>query len=165
MPPGPTAKDPSIRGRRNKTTTRATLSKPDAETVEKPKLPSSIDWYPEVVSWWGDLWTSEPRKEWIDVDTHLLYVAARLYQMMLDPDTKPTAAKALAGEYRQILVQFGLTPMARRTLQWEVLRVEGEKQNAARRASSGATSTTAAKSTPRATARVDPRKRRLAAVQ
>lgn len=163
--PGPTAKDPTLRGRRNKTTTRATLSKPAAETTEKPKLPSSIDWFPEVVAWWDDLWASEPRKEWIDVDTHLLAVAARLYQMMLDPDTKPLAAKALAGEYRQILVQFGLTPMARRTLQWEVLRVEGEKQNAARRASSGATSTTAAKATPRAAARVDPRKRRLAAVQ
>lgn len=162
--PGPSAKDASLRGRRNKTATRATLSKP-ADDIEKPTLPTSIDWFPEVVAWWNDLWTSEPRKEWINVDTHLLFVAARLYQMMLDPDTKPTAAKALAGEYRQILVQFGLTPMARRTLQWEVLRVEGEKQNAARRASSGATSTTAAKATPRASARVDPRKRRLAAVQ
>lgn len=162
---GPSPKDPSLRGRRNKTATRATLSKPNGEDTEKPTLPSSIEWYPEVVAWWDDLWASEPRKEWIDVDTHLLSVAARLYQMMLDPDTKPLAAKALAGEYRQILVQFGLTPMARRTLQWEVLRVEGEKNAAARRASAGATSTTAAKATPRASARVDPRKRRLAAVQ
>lgn len=163
--PGPTAKDPSLRGRRNKTATRATLSKPDVDSAEKPKLPSSIEWFPEVVAWWDDLWTSEPRKEWIDVDTHLLAVAARLYQMMLDPETKPTAAKALAGEYRQILVQFGLTPMARRTLQWEVLRVEGEKQNAARRSASGASATTAAKSTPRAAARPDPRKSRLRAVR
>lgn len=160
--PGPTAKDPTLRGRRNRTATRATLSKPDGDTAEKPKLPGSIDWYPEVAAWWDDLWTSEPRKEWIDVDTHLLYVAARLYQMMLDPDTKPTAAKALAGEYRQILVQFGLTPMARRTLQWEVLRVEGEKR--ARKAASGSPAT-AAKSGPKAAARVDPRKRRLQAVR
>ncbi|MHA0288281.1 phage terminase small subunit [Mycobacterium sp. C3-094] len=122
--PGPPPKDPSVRARTNKTVTRAVLEKPARRSVRIPPLPRTIDWYPEVKAWWKDLWESEPRKEWIDVDIHLLYVAARLYQMMLDPETKVTAAKALAGEYRQILVQFGLTPMARRSLQWEVLRVE-----------------------------------------
>lgn len=161
--PGPAAKDPSVRARRNKTATRATLQKPDSKSVDAPPLPTSIDWYPEVVAWWNDLWESEPRKEWIDVDTHLLYVAARLYQMMLDPETKVTAAKALAGEYRQILVQFGLTPMARRTLQWEILRVEGEQQNAARKAA--ANRPPSSKSTPTTSTRIDPRARRLAAVK
>ncbi|MCV7354484.1 phage terminase small subunit [Mycolicibacterium fluoranthenivorans] len=137
--PGPIAKDPSIRTRRNKTSTRATLvkkaapAKPPAEpaataeqAVERktPTLPDSIEWYPSVTEWWDDLWTSEPRDQWIDADVHLLFVAARIYQAMLDPATKVTAAKALAGEFRQIMVQFGLTPMSRRTLQWEITSPE-----------------------------------------
>lgn len=115
---GPTAKDPSIRARRNASTTRAALKKSAANGA--PKLPDSIEWYSEVLDWWADLWSSEARKEWIQADTHLLFVGARLYQMMLDPATKVTAAKALAGEFRQIMVQFGLTPMARRSLQWTI---------------------------------------------
>lgn len=134
--PGPPAKDPSVRARRNKTSTRTVLEKPDQSSVIVPPLPQSIEWYPEVLEWWTGLWGSEPRKEWIDAEIHLLYVAARLYQMMLDPDTKATAAKALAGEFRQIQVQFGLTPMARRTLQWEVPPPDDQNQKpAAKKAS------------------------------
>jgi hypothetical protein len=153
MPPGPNAKDPSVRARRNATSTRSVLEKPAEGTAVAPPLPSTIDWYPEVVAWWDDLWVSEPRGEWIDVDIHLLYVAARLYQMMLDPATKATAAKALAGEYRQILVQFGLTPMARRSLQWEVPRPpEDDKPQQARKPAvkTRAQKAAAAKADPRA---------------
>ncbi|WP_116267718.1 hypothetical protein [Mycobacterium marinum] len=132
------------------------LEKPDPNSVVVPPLPDSIEWYPEVVEWWDDLWESEPRNEWIRVEIHLLYVAARLYQMMLDPATKATAAKALAGEYRQILVQFGLTPMARRSLQWELPKPpeDGDGKQPARRP--------AAKKTPAqkaAAAKADPRTR------
>ncbi|OBK14080.1 hypothetical protein A5635_10310 [Mycobacterium asiaticum] len=108
------------------------LAKPD--DAAGPPLPESIEWYPEVLAWWEDLWASEPRSEWIEADVHLLYVAARLYQMLLDPETKVTAAKALAGEYRQILVQFGLTPMARRTLQWQVPPADPNQKPAAKKA-------------------------------
>lgn len=155
MPPGPNAKDPSVRARRNVTSTRSVLEKPDPDDVVVPPLPATIEWYPEVVAWWDDLWVSEPRGEWIDADIHLLYVAARLYQMMLDPATKATAAKALAGEYRQILVQFGLTPMARRSLQWEVPRPP-EDDKSAPPARKPAVKTRAQKA---AAAKADPRAR------
>lgn len=120
--PGPPAKDSSVRARRNQTSTRAVLTKPaqDLDGDGVPELPQTIDWFPDVLKWWADLWASEARAEWIDADLHLLIVAARLYQMMLDPSTKVTAAKALASEFRQIMVQFGLTAMARRSLQWEI---------------------------------------------
>lgn len=128
--PGPTAKDSSVRARRNQTSTRAVLTKPeqnlDAED-ETPKLPDTIEWYPDVLKWWADLWSSEARAEWIDADLHLLIVGARLYQMMLDPTTKVTAAKSLASEFRQIMVQFGLTAMARRSLQWEISKSDSEQ--------------------------------------
>lgn len=132
--PGPNAKHPSVRARRNTTSTRAKLTKKATSTRKTssptvPKLPSTIDWYSDVEAWWADLWGSEPRDEWIDADLHLLFVAARLYQMMLDPETKVTAAKACAGEFRQIMTQFGLTPMARRTLQWEIEKPEDTGKN------------------------------------
>lgn len=132
--PGPPAKHSSVRARQNKASTRATLSKPgqadaedqDVEDRDTPQLPSTIDWYPDVLAWWNDMWASEARPEWLDADRHLLIVGARVYQMMLDPETKVTAAKALASEFRQIMVQFGHTAMARRTLQWEVARPDSD---------------------------------------
>ncbi|MFV8317040.1 hypothetical protein [Mycobacterium sp. 23] len=132
--PGPPAKHSSVRARQNKTSTRATLTKPaqadgdvanDVDEVQAPQLPGTIEWYPDVLSWWDDMWASEARSEWLDADRHLLIVGARVYQMMLDPATKVTAAKALASEFRQIMVQFGHTAMARRTLQWEVAKPDG----------------------------------------
>lgn len=70
---GPPAKHSSTRARRNQTSTRAFLTKPD-DAGDVPQLPTTIEWFPDVVTWWDDLWTSEPRDEWIDADLHLLIV-------------------------------------------------------------------------------------------
>ena len=116
--PGPTAKDPSARARRNKTATRAVLKKPVNPTI--PPLPAGTRWRASVQDWWRRAWASPMRSEWDDSDVDLLYIAARLLQAFWDPKTNPREAKQLAGEIRLIEMQLGKTPMARRTLQWQL---------------------------------------------
>lgn len=57
--------------------------------------------------------------EYLQADTHGLYVLAELVDQFW---AAPTAA--LASEIRQQRQGFGLTPIDRRRLQWEVERVE-----------------------------------------
>lgn len=151
------AKDPSVRARRNKTTTRAVL-KPQTNP-KVPPLPKGTRWYPQVRDWWQRAWSSPMVPEWTASDVDALYLAARLQQQFWDPECSPNVCRALAGEIRQLFAQCGLTPMSRRSLQWEIQRVEeGEQKAAARRAGTQAP----AKKTAQA---ADPRVRRLRAVK
>jgi hypothetical protein len=90
--------------------------------------------------------------EWTESDVDGLYLAAKLMQQFWDPETSPNVCKGLAGEVRMILTQCGLTPMSRRSLQWEIDRGEAAAQATASRR--GATKAPAAKKTA---AKPDPR--------
>jgi len=131
-------KDPSLLARRNKTSTRAVL-KP-VESPDIPDLPPGPDWYPQVRGWWRRAWSSPMVPEWTESDIDTMYLAAKLTQEFWDPDTSAATCKALAGEIRQLLGQCGLTPMSRRSLQWEIARGEAaEDETKARRAGRPAT--------------------------
>lgn len=148
------AKDPSVRARRNKTTTRAVLQ-PAPKNPKIPPLPSGLRWYPQVRDWWKRTWSSPMVPEWTESDVDSLYLAAKLMQSFWDPDTTPNVCRALAGEIRQLLSQCGLTPMSRRSLQWEIARVDEAQDKAARRGRAAATP--AAKKAPAKSS--DPRAR------
>jgi hypothetical protein len=159
MPPQP--KHPSVRARRNKTSTRAVLKR--VENPQIPPLPKGPRWYAQVQDWWTRAWSSPMVPEWTESDVDTMYLAAKLMQQFWKPDTSPTACKALAGEIRQLLAQCGLTPMSRRSLQWEIERAEEaqEKTKARRAGNSGS-----ANKTPAVSKRPDPRtNRRLQAVR
>lgn len=111
-------KDPSVRARRNKSTTRATLKKPVNPKI--PAMPKGLRWRPQVSEWWKRAWSSPMRSEWDDADVDMLYLALKLMNAFWDPETSPREAKQLAGEIRLILTQCGFSPMARRSLQWEL---------------------------------------------
>ena len=147
MPPTP--KEPSLVARRNKTTTRAVLT--PRKNAKVPALPKGTRWYPEVRAWWKRTWESEMPGEWADSDTDGMYMALKLMQQFWDPETSPNVCRALAGEIRQLLAQYGLTPMARRSLQWEIDRGETAAESTANRR--------AGRSTPakKAPAKPDPR--------
>lgn len=149
------SKDPAVRQRRNKTTTRAVL-KPNPNP-KVPPLPAGIRWHKQVQDWWKRAWSSPMVPEWTESDVDALYLAARLQQQFWDSDTTPNVCRALAGEIRQLLAQCGLTPMARRSLQWEIERVEAAKDQAAARRSGGKPA--AAKKAAAAAATSDPRTR------
>lgn len=160
MPPGPTSKDSSLRARRNKTSTRAVLKSGGDRPI--PPLPEHIEWYPVVREWWSDIWAKAPQvDQWDETAVHVLYVAAGLYQQFWDPATKSTTRVSTAGEIRQLFTQFGLTPMAMRSLQWETDRGEEAAERTEQRRRRSSTDTETADEPDRE----DPRtKRRLSSV-
>ena len=133
-------KNPATRQRRNRTSTARTLAglPPDFVT---PELPDVRPWQSMTLSWWDDVWASPMASEFIDggADIHGLYLLAVLVdEFWSNPST------SLAGEIRLQRQCFGLTPIDRRRLQWEIDRGEDASERTRKRhapppASSGAT--------------------------
>jgi hypothetical protein len=117
--PGPLPKDPKIRQRTNQTVTRATLVADDQARRRVPKLPKRSDdgeWRSETKSWWREFWRSPMAGELLPADVHRVYILAELVNQFW---TSPTTS--LATEIRLQGMCFGLTPIDRRRLQWEVV--------------------------------------------
>jgi hypothetical protein len=117
---GPPPKPRAIRQRRNRTTTQATLSLANLGRVRAPQLqPRDRLWHPLTRAWWKDVWHSPMATEFLQADLHGLYrLAVLIDSFWLQP------SKDLAAEIRQEQTAYGLTPIDRRRLQWEVERVE-----------------------------------------
>lgn len=129
---GPPPKPAALRQRRNKTTTAASLpSAEDAAGFEVPALYERTDgkeWHAAVLEWWEAVWRSPMAPEFLDADMKGgLYLLADLYQVRWTAETAGALVNA-AKEIRLQEVRFGLTPIDRRRLQWEVARGEQAEQ-------------------------------------
>lgn len=117
--------------RRNKSTTRATLQ--TVHDVKAPPLPDDREWHRQTIAWWADVWASPMAPEYDDSDIHGLFVLAVLVDgFWLKPHW------TAAAEIRLQRQCFGLTPIDRRRLQWEIEKVDeaqdrGQKRRAASR--------------------------------
>lgn len=84
-----------------------------------------------TMEFWRDVWSSEISPELIKVDRHGLFVLAELVEQFWEDPTRE-----LAAEIRLQRQSFGLSPIDRRRLQWEVERTteaqEKRKTRAAR---------------------------------
>lgn len=125
--PGPAPKPAALRQRRNKTSTNAML-RTDVRVV-MPDLPErdtengEPEWLPITVQWWRDLWSSPMAPEYHSSDVHgLLIIAALRDQFWREP------SKEIAAELRLQHREFGLSPLSRRQLQWEIERAEEAKE-------------------------------------
>lgn len=127
--PGPAPKDPSTRARRNKNATAAKL-KADPK-VKAPVLPASVDWNPLTLEWWADIWVSPMAPEYDESDRHGLFMLAMVVNDFWLAESA-TSRKEAAAEIRLQAQRFGLSPMDRRRLQWEIERTE-EAQDAGKR--------------------------------
>lgn len=117
--PGPLPKDPKIRQRTNQTVTRSTLVADANARARVPKLPKRSDeteWHAMTKSWWRDFWRSPMAGELLPADVHRVYLLAELVNQFWQSPTS-----ALATEIRLQGMCFGLTPIDRRRLQWEVV--------------------------------------------
>lgn len=124
MPPVP--KPASTRQRRNKASTNRTLSV--VHDVRAPILPPVREWDPQTREWWADVWASPMAPEFDDSDRHGLYLLAVLVdEFWLNP------SQAVAAEIRLQRQCFGLTPIDRRRLQWEIDRGDAASENTQRR--------------------------------
>lgn len=81
-------------------------------------------WHPLVVKWWDSVWQSPMASEFMEVDRiGGLLVLAGHYHDFFSADSK-TAREAASDKIRLWSKEYGLDPMARRSLQWEVARAE-----------------------------------------
>lgn len=100
--------------------------------LEVPELPdeAGVEWHPMTVSWWEDIWASPMAPEFDESDIHGLYLLASLVDAFwCEP------SQALAAEIRLQRQCFGLTPIDRRRLQWEIDRGEEAQQSTVQRRS------------------------------
>ena len=116
--PGPTPKNPATRRRRNQPATAAKLAAVPSG-VKTPALPKGRKWHQQTRRWWKDIWASPMAPEFLQADVHGLFLLAVLVDdFWLEP------SKELAAEIRLQRQCFGLTPIDRRRLQWEIERAE-----------------------------------------
>jgi hypothetical protein len=87
-----------------------------------------------TLAWWRDVWSSPMAPEYDDSDKHGLYVLAMLVEDFWRADTMDWRQK-LAAELRQQGQRFGLSPIDRRRLQWEIERTQEAQDKAERRRS------------------------------
>lgn len=125
MPPQP-KRNPA---RRNKSTTKATLSV--VHDVEAPALPEQ-EWHPQTLEWWEDIWASPMAPEYDDSDRHGLIRLAILVDDYWLADNANTRVK-LSAEIRMQGQLYGITPLDRRRLQWEIDRGDGAEERTQKR--------------------------------
>lgn len=120
MPPDP--KDPAVRQRRNHVSTAGVI---DAQFATMPPLgarrPDKTAWHPETRRWWRTIWASAISGRWIDAHVPGLRQLARLVDDYWRA-TDPVTAKQIHAEIRMQSREYGLSPMAARSLNWEFRR-------------------------------------------
>jgi len=121
--PGPAPKDPKLRQRRNRSSTRATLVRVAKPRQRAPSLPKERDWHKLTKAWWKDIWHSPMADEYLRADRHALYRLAALIDMFWSEPTKE-----LGAEIRLEQQAFGLTPLDRRRLEWSIEQVEAAQK-------------------------------------
>lgn len=150
MPPLP--KTASTRARRNKSATAATLTADP--NIEAPVLPGNfdedgtpIDWHQATLAWWADIWSSPMAPEYDESDIHGLVMLAAI----VDDFWQTRSAKArreAAAEIRLQSQRFGLSPIDRRRLQWEISRAEDAADKTTKRRRAADTAAQAAAPQP-----------------
>lgn len=91
-----------------------------ADDSPVPAIPTRDQpWHAQTLAWWNDVWTSPMAKEWDASDIHNVFVVALLYDDIWTADT-PKARKDALGEYRLQRADLGLSPYARRRLEWTI---------------------------------------------
>lgn len=152
--PGPHPKEATKRARGNKTSTKATLSvvvdhevppMPDpADWLSRPFINGQevtvgdddkpVDWSRAVKKWWTTIWSSPMSNEFHESDTAQLDLACFYLHQVTNPYIKMAERLAAAAKYEACVRNFGLTPMSRRSLQWEIEKVEDAQARSRRRA-------------------------------
>ena len=125
---GPAPKPAHLRQRTNRKAGHATLMAMPSPRVPKIPNPDKRTWHPLTRTAWAHAWTSPMASQWLETDADALGRLALLW----DEFYKRPSADALK-EIRLQGALFGLSPLDRSRLQWEVGRVEDAAQTRPRR--------------------------------
>src|SRR5687768_1802684 len=119
---GPAPKPAHLRQRKNKKAGSATLMAVPSSRVPPISNPDQRPWHPLTLQAWQHAWTSPMASQWLETDADALGRLALLW----DAFYKRPSAEALK-EIRLQSALFGLSPLDRSRLQWEVQRAEQPK--------------------------------------
>lgn len=113
--PGPPPKPASQRRRRNAAPAVQKLPAGGRTLRERPQLPLE-DPCPSTVAWWETIWASPMAAVWLEADVPALVRLAQL----VDAVARGHSDARILAEIRHLEDRFGLSPLARRRLQWEI---------------------------------------------
>src|SRR5690349_20823794 len=125
---GPAPKASQMRQRTNKKSGHAVLEMRDSDEIPAIPNPDGRTWHKLTLSAWKNAWMSPMASQWLTSDVDALGRLALLW----DTFYKEPQAKVLA-EIRLQESRFGLSPLDRSRLQWEVNRGDEAEQRAQRR--------------------------------
>ena len=120
---GPPPKAPATRARRNATPGSAQLPA-GSRAPAVPELPTigRRRWHPQTIVWWEDVWKDPMSAEFANSDKHGLFMLAELVNAFWKLTATNPLRPKLATEIRMQGQRFGLSPLDRRRLQWEIER-------------------------------------------
>ena len=117
--PGPLPKLAALRRRRNRKCGSGVIEALPSRHMPALPNPDGRDWHPLTVAAWQHAWASPMASRWLETDADALGRIALLWdQFYQQPDAK------ILGEIRLQEMRFGLSPLDRSRLQWEVSRAE-----------------------------------------
>lgn len=132
---GPPPKRQVTRQRRNSSAGASQLAA-DARAAEVPDLPQigRRTWHVMTVAWWRDVWTDPMSAEFARSDKHGLFMLAELVDAFWKLSATNPKRPKLATEIRMQGQRFGLSPLDRRRLQWEIDKGEEAQERTTTRA-------------------------------
>lgn len=129
MPAQP--KPPGQRRRRNAGQSQWKELPAEGRKGTAPELPD-LDWLDDTREWWATIWASPMATVWQPADVEPLIRLARLR----DADARGEGSVSALAQITALEDRFGLSPKARRALQWEINAAEssaGQSQPTKRR--------------------------------
>jgi hypothetical protein len=126
MPKGRMPKPAHMRQNRTKKAGATTLPNPDSDQAERGKVPALQNpdkrkFHRLTRAWWKHVWESPMAGEFLPTDIDGL---ARLALLVDDYYKFPFKGKELLSEIRLQEARFGLSPVDRSRLQWEISKGE-----------------------------------------
>lgn len=126
---GPAPKPAHLRQRTNRKAGATTLSAVENPEIPEIPNPDQREWHPLTLVAWQHAWESPMSAMWLDVDADGVGRLALLWDWYY----KTGSIDALK-EIRLQSPSFGLTPLDRSRLQWEVERGDAAERKAQQRA-------------------------------
>lgn len=93
-----------------------------------PSLPKHRNWHKMTRLWWRHVWRSPMAAEYIEADIHGLYRLVELIDRYWEDPTPK-----LNAEIRLEQTNYGLTPLDRLRLRWEIRKVESVERKSPHR--------------------------------
>jgi len=116
---GPAPKPAHLRQRTNRKIGAATLEAVENADIPEIPNPDGRIWHPLTLDAWRHAWESPMASQWLETDVDALGRLAVLWDAFYVRPCKEILAEIRLQEQR-----FGLSPLDRSRLQWEVSRAE-----------------------------------------